>query len=54
MINGEESALNAGLRYVSDLTPGIVRRGVPGRFRYEYKGSRVKDAEDARPHQGAS
>ena len=39
------SAHAAGLRYVSDAAPGLVREGVPGAFRYRHpQGTLVRDA----------
>jgi DNA topoisomerase-1 len=41
---GEESASKAGLRYVSDATPGITRRQTGGRFAYfDPAGRRIRD-----------
>ena len=38
------SAHAAGLRYVSDAAPGLVREGVPGAFRYRHpQGTLVRD-----------
>src|ERR1700753_369956 len=42
----EESAREAGLRYVSDAKPGIRRLGTPTRFRYTgVDGRAVRDKE---------